>query len=378
MKLRWSKSRHATVITVITLMVLASVGMSAGAVGQGATPTMIAGTELPGELATVRYDDIFLRGFILDDTMMVPIRPVAEAFKATVHWDPEGHTVVNGYIVDIVIRWDQAWMPAKDLVPILGCWYTWDQETRTVTISNGFRNVYVQAPLGIPYPAGKTNATSEAPTGASNTVSGDNPASLREDGPDLWIPVERREPKGKVALTFDDGPDPVITGKIVDTLAEYRVKATFFFEGWRAVSYADVAKKVVKAGHDIGNHGYSHKDLKELDLEEARQEIRKAQNAIKSSTGILPKWFRPPYGSYNDDIRAIAKEEGASIVLWNLTPDDWKNPGEAIIRKRVTSSVKDGSIVLLHVREQTLSALPRLIQELTDMGYELVGLSEIM
>ena len=190
--------------------------------------------------------------------------------------------------------------------------------------------------------------------------------------------MERREPKGKVALTFDDGPDPVITEKIVDTLAEYRVKATFFFEGWRAISYSDVAKKVVKAGHDIGNHGYSHKDLKELDLEEARQEIRKAQNAIKSSTGILPKWFRPPYGSYNDDIRAIAKEEGASIVLWNLTPDDWKNPGEAIIRKRVTSSVKDGSIVLLHVREQTLSALPRLIQELTDMGYELVGLSEIM
>jgi len=78
------------------------------------------GTKLPGELVTVRYDDIVLRGFILDDTMMVPIRPVAEAFKATVHWDPEGQTVVNGYIVDVVIRWDQAWMPAKDLVPILG------------------------------------------------------------------------------------------------------------------------------------------------------------------------------------------------------------------------------------------------------------------
>lgn len=369
--------RQATVIAVIALLALGLATMSVAASDASGTALQV-GTTLPGELVTVRYDDIFLRGFILEDTMMVPIRPVAEAFKATVHWDPEGQTVVNGYIVDVVIRWDQAWMPAKDLVPILGCWYTWDQATRTVTISNGFRNVYIQAPLGIPYPTGKSNAASEAPTGASNTALGENSAQVQKDGVTPRIPGERREPKGKVALTFDDGPDPVITGKIVDTLARYQVKASFFFIGWRATSYADVAKKVARAGHDIGNHSYSHKDLKELDLEEARQEIRKAQNAIKAATGFTPKWFRPPYGSYNDDIRAIAKEEGASIVLWNLTPDDWKNPGEAVIRKRVTSSVKDGSIVLLHVREQTLSALPRLIEELTEMGYELVGLSEII
>ena len=369
--------RQATVIAVIALLALGLATMSVAASDASGTALQV-GTTLPGELVTVRYDDIFLRGFILEDTMMVPIRPVAEAFKATVHWDPEGQTVVNGYIVDVVIRWDQAWMPAKDLVPILGCWYTWDQATRTVTISNGFRNVYIQAPLGIPYPTGKSNAASEAPTGASNTALGENSAQVQKDGVTQRIPGERREPKGKVALTFDDGPDPVITGKIVDTLARYQVKASFFFIGWRATSYADVAKKVARAGHDIGNHSYSHKDLKELDLEEARQEIRKAQNAIKAATGFTPKWFRPPYGSYNDDIRAIAKEEGASIVLWNLTPDDWKNPGEAVIRKRVTSSVKDGSIVLLHVREQTLSALPRLIEELTEMGYELVGLSEII
>lgn len=362
---------------VIALLALGLVWMSAAASDASGT-SLQAGTTLPGELVTVKYDDIFLRGFILDDTMMAPIRPVAEAFKATVHWDPEGQTVVNGYIVDVVIRWDQAWMPAKDLVPILGCWYTWDQATRTVTISNGFRDVYIQAPLGIPYPTGKSNAASEAPTGASNTALGDNPAQIPEDGISPPIPGERREPEGKVALTFDDGPDPVITGKIVDTLARYQAKATFFFIGWRATSYSDVAKKVARAGHDIGNHSYSHKDLKEIDLEEAREEIRKAQNAIKSATGVTPKWFRPPYGSYNDDIRAIAKEEGASIVLWNLTPDDWKNPGEAVIRKRVTSSVKDGSIVLLHVKEQTLKSLPRLIEELTDMGYELVGLSGIM
>lgn len=148
--------------------------------------------------------------------------------------------------------------------------------------------------------------------------------------------------------------------------------------GCRAVTYADVAKKVARAGHDIGNHIYSHKDLKELDVEEARQEIRKAQNAIKSATGVTPKWFRPPYGSYNADTRTIAEEEGVSVVLWNLSPDDWKSPGEAVIRQRVTSGVKDGSIVLLHVKEQTLKSLPRLIEELTEIGYELVGLSDIM
>ena len=74
----------------------------------------------------------------------------------------------------------------------------------------------------------------------------------------------------------------------------------------------------------------------------------------------------------------IAKEEGVSTILWNLTPDDWKEPGETIINSRIVSQVKDGSIVLLHEREQTLNALPHLIQELTDMGFELVGLSEIL
>jgi len=369
--------RQSAVIAVIVLLALGLAGMSAAA-SDASNISLQAGTKLPGELVRVKYDDIFLRGFILDDTMMVPIRPVAEAFKATVHWDPEGRTIVNGYIVDVMIRWDQAWMPAKDLVPILGCWYTWDQATRTVTISNGFRNVYVQAPLGIPYPTGKSNAASEAPTGASKVASGTNLPVVPEGEAALRIPGERRESKGKVALTFDDGPDPVITGKIVDTLAEYRVKATFFFVGCRAVTYADVAKKVARAGHDIGNHSYSHKDLKELDVEEARQEIRKAQNAIKSATGVTPKWFRPPYGSYNADTRTIAEEEGVSVVLWNLSPDDWKSPGEAVIRQRVTSGVKDGSIVLLHVKEQTLKSLPRLIEELTEIGYELVGLSDIM
>ena len=328
------KYRQAIVIAVIALLVMGLAQISAGASDASGT-SLEAGTELPGELVRVKYDDIFLRGFILDDTMMVPIRPVAEAFKAVVHWDPVGHTVVNGYIVDVVIRWDQAWMPAKNLVPILGCWYTWDQATRSVTISNGFRNVIVQAPLGIPYPQGKSNPASEAPTGASKTALGQNVAAAqvaKEYGLNPRIPAERREPKGKVALTFDDGPDPITTGKIVDTLSRYRVKATFFFVGWRAITYSDVAKKVVGAGHEIGNHSYSHADLVDLDLEEARREIRKAQNAIKSATGTTPKWFRPPYGSYNDDIRAIAKEEGASIVLWNLTPDDWKNPGEAVIR----------------------------------------------
>lgn len=369
--MRWSKSRRAAVIAVTVLLVLASFGLSTGA-------TLISASDLPGELVLVKYDDIYLRGFILDDTMMVPVRPIAEAFGATVHWDQKGRTVVNGYVVDIVVRWDIAWMPAKDLAPILGCWFTWDQDTRTVSISNGFRTVYVQAPEGVPYPTGMNYETLEAPTGASNTESLDNLALLPEEQPDLRLPVERREPAGKVALTFDDGPDPELTGKIVDVLDEFGVKGTFFFVGWRAISYSDAAKKVVESGHDVGNHSYSHARLTDLDSHTARQEISKAQTAIKRATGILPKWFRPPYGSYNEEIRTIAREEGASLVTWNLTPDDWQNPGEAVIRERVTSSARDGSIVLLHVREQTLRALPDLIKELLDMGYELVGLSELL
>ena len=138
--------------------------------------------------------------------------------------------------------------------------------------------------------------------------------------------------------------------------------------------HRDVYKR---QGHDVGNHSYSHARLTDLDSDTARQEISKAQTAIKRATGILPKWFRPPYGSYNEEIRTIAREEGASLVTWNLTPDDWQNPGEAVIRERVTSSARDGSIVLLHVREQTLRALPDLIKELLDMGYEPVSYTHL-
>ncbi|NLS44842.1 MAG: polysaccharide deacetylase family protein [Firmicutes bacterium] len=365
------KYGKTSIIIAIALFIFSFTQISAGAFSSGDTKPL-------GELTIVRYEDIHLRGFILDDIMMVPVRPVAEAFKATVHWNPKGQTLVNGYIVDIVIRWDQAWMPARDLVPILGCWYTWDQNTRTVKISNGFRDVYVQAPLGIPYPVGDSDGGSEAPTGASETIVTEESVQALKNERISRIPEKDPRSKGKVALTFDDGPDSVITGKIVDILAKYQVKASFFFVGGRVIDYANVAKKVAKAGHDIGNHSYSHKNLRDLDIEEVREEIKRAQDAIKSATGVIPRWFRPPYGSYNDEIKAIAKEEGALTVLWNLTPDDWRNPGEAVIRERITSSVKDGSIVLLHVKEQTLGALPRLIEELTDMGYELVGLSEIM
>ena len=173
-------------------------------------------------------------------------------------------------------------------------------------------------------------------------------------------------------LTFDDGPDPVSTPEVIDILAKYNVCAMFFLNGRNAEMYPHLLSAIKASGHVTGNHGYDHLDGW---FTSTRNYLSNVSSGASFSS---ERWFRPPYGSYNDDIRAIAKEEGASIVLWNLTPDDWKNPGEAIIRKRVTSSVKDGSIVLLHVREQTLSALPRLIQELTDMGYELVGLSEIM
>ncbi|MEW5867499.1 MAG: polysaccharide deacetylase family protein, partial [Bacillota bacterium] len=191
-------------------------------------------------------------------------------------------------------------------------------------------------------------------------------------------PPGERVVRGRIALTFDDGPDPEYTPKILKTLAAYRVKATFFFIGWRVQKYPDLARQVASAGHEIGNHSFSHFRLTTLSLDEIRREISRTQDAIKAAINVTPQWFRPPYGSYNEDVRRLAKEEGAVMVLWTLSPEDWRTPGEESIVKRVTSAAKDGAIVLLHVRDQTSRALPALIEELITLGYDLVGLSDVL
>ncbi|MDK2931761.1 MAG: peptidoglycan-N-acetylglucosamine deacetylase [Bacillota bacterium] len=576
-------SRRAHLAVIVAVLVMASGGAVASRVGAQSEVRASEVTVLPGsyggegegeregegggEHQVPRRPDVYVFGFILDGSMMVPVRPAAEAYGATVHWVAGVGTLVNGRLVETATVLSQAYSPARELAAVLGCWLEWDQVARTVILSNGIQRVIVSAPAGswveegvapgeasgtggmsagpgtggpgavgaahaaagggaagtlsagttaaavpggaagattgttagtaAPAGVGRVIGTGEAPgmtggagggagarigsgsgtgpgtgdataagpgsggsglfilggAGESGTMPGvitvtaaasgtgtgragtQAAAGLPGDAPQPGAPVvtiaslpsagspdqpgspgwpgggapvvvitplpagpasppsegpdgdgtagaahrgpEGRLSAGKIALTFDDGPDAVYTKKILSVLDRYRVKATFFLIGNRVERHSAVVREMAAAGHELGNHGYSHSRLTTLSAEAVRREISSTQEAVKAAANVTPRWFRPPYGSYNDEVRQIAKEEGATTVLWTLNPDDWRNPGQAAIVQRVTSGAKDGAIVLLHVREQTARALPALIEGLRSRGYELVLLSAL-
>lgn len=391
--------------------------------GAAAAPSGGYGEGYGGEYEIPRRPDVYVFGFIREGSMMVPVRPAAEAFGATVHWVAGLGTLVNGHLVRTVMMLGQAYSLARELAEVLGCWLEWDQAARAVTLSNGIQKVVVSVPqaswaegsvpswaagdawnglqtadaslvtiksVGAAAGSAGGPGSPDGQTGAGLPVVTITPFSVgpvTPPGGDAGTgagasPIgggqEASPPPGRIALTFDDGPDEVYTKEILDILERYHVKATFFLIGNQVERHPGVVRQIASAGHELGNHGYSHSRLTTLSAEAARREISRTQEAIKAATNVTPAWFRPPYGSHNEEIRRMAKAEGAATVLWTLNPDDWRGPGQAVIVQRVTSAARDGAIVLLHVRAQTACALPTLIEELRAKGFELVRLSDIL
>lgn len=185
----------------------------------------------------------------------------------------------------------------------------------------------------------------------------------------------------KVALTFDDGPFPYYTGMILDILKKYDVRATFFVVGQMVKTYPHLARRIVEEGHEIANHSYSHPMLNGLSRKRAYSEIVNTHAVIKKVTGQVPKFFRPPYGSYQKTAYSIAEQNGYTIVLWSSDCRDWSKPGVQTIVNKVMWKIKPGDIVLLHDgggnRIQTVKATEIIIQQLIKTNYEMVTLSEM-
>lgn len=207
----------------------------------------------------------------------------------------------------------------------------------------------------------------------------------------LQIDIIRRGPQDLplLALTFDDGPDPKYTPDILDILKEYEVPATFFVVGAHVEKYPLIAKRIVEEGHEIGNHTYSHKSLIPLSQRRIIQEIDQAHSIIEEITGSKPVLFRPPRGVYSDFAREYLREEGYTIVLWDVTSKDWSEISAREIANNVLNHVSNGSILLFHDsgnivtpqggnRINTVKALSIIIEELQDRGYKFVGLQELI
>jgi len=193
----------------------------------------------------------------------------------------------------------------------------------------------------------------------------------------------------QVALTFDDGPDPNWTPQVLDILKAANVKAAFFLVGANAEKYPGLVRRIVAEGHEIGNHTYYHPNLALCWPEHIRLELNATQLLLETITGRSTTLFRPPYAADTSPSKTselvplqIAQDLGYLVVLENIDPQDWAQPGADIILQRTKQQRHDGSIILLHDaggdREETVEALPKILDYLHTRGDSIVSLSTLL
>ncbi len=186
----------------------------------------------------------------------------------------------------------------------------------------------------------------------------------------------------QIALTFDDGPSRQNTEEILGILKENGIRATFFVIGENAEKDPDRIKMIYDAGHEIGNHTYTHAYISKISEEALRKEIKKTEDLLKNITGERPFVFRPPGGYYNDASLAVLEEMGYISVLWSLDTRDWSMPKSDTVASKVEESATNGDIILFHDLEDkrlpTPTALRRIIPYLIENGYEFVTISEMI
>ncbi|GJF30437.1 hypothetical protein KNE206_31370 [Kitasatospora sp. NE20-6] len=192
-------------------------------------------------------------------------------------------------------------------------------------------------------------------------------------------PRERRE----IALTFDDGPLPPYTGRILDVLERYGVPATFFCVGMNAGAYPEEVRRIRAQGHGLANHTWSHPFLPELTRPELVEQLTRTRDRIAEvSDGPAPTLFRPPYGARTPEVMRWLTEADARVVLWDVAPDDWAMPGADFIADTVLAQARPGSVVLLHDgggdRTQTVEALPAIVEGLLERDYRFVLVDDMV
>ena len=179
-----------------------------------------------------------------------------------------------------------------------------------------------------------------------------------------------------VALTYDDGPNPVYTEKLLQVLEEEQIHASFFMMGKQVENYPQVVKQVADKGHLIGNHTYSHVNVCQLPEEQVKEEIQKTNEVIYKSCGQSPEWFRPPFGCNREK---LISEMHMYQVFWNVDPLDWSVQNTGTIVNHVLKYVEDGDIILMHdAYSTTVEATKILIPKLREMGYAFVTVDELI
>jgi len=181
-------------------------------------------------------------------------------------------------------------------------------------------------------------------------------------------------------MTFDDGPSPETTPRLLDMLKQRNIKATFFLIGENAAANPDLVRRILAEGHELGNHTWTHPQLSKLSDDRVTAEISKTQEAIKAASGYTPTLLRPPYGAITSRQREwIANRFGLNIILWSVDPFDWKRPGSSVITQRILSQARPGAIILSHdIHKQTVDAMPATLDGLIGKGYKFVTVTQLI
>lgn len=192
--------------------------------------------------------------------------------------------------------------------------------------------------------------------------------------------IEKEMIKGeqtkKVALTFDDGPHPSYTEQLLDGLKKRGVKATFFVTGEHASLHPDIIERMVKEGHLIGNHTYSHMQLNAANLEAYKNELKKTNEVLREITGEDVLYVRPPYGTWD---KSLETELNMFPVFWSVDPLDWCSTNASGITSKVVNEVEENDIILMHdYFETSVTAALDVVDELLAEGYAFVTVEELM
>lgn len=206
--------------------------------------------------------------------------------------------------------------------------------------------------------------------------------TLTNEEADVIKVPERKplDPDGKyVALTFDDGPHKTNTERVLNSLKEFDVKATFFMLGNQVDYYPSLVQRVAEEGHEIGNHSNTHPDLSKVDANRVQKEFETTNQRIYDVIGRYPTVFRPPYGSYNNNIITQATNLNLPIIMWSVDSLDWKTKNATSISHEILSTTTNGSIILMHdIHDATADALPSVLRNLKEQGYSFVTVSQLL
>ncbi len=183
-----------------------------------------------------------------------------------------------------------------------------------------------------------------------------------------------------IAMTFDDGPHPELTPKLLDELKKRGIKATFFMVGQCVAEYPDIVKRMAAEGHEVANHSWSHPALTKLGAEGVRKQMENTNDAIRNACGVTPVVMRPPYGATSAILnKRFAEDYGMKVILWSVDPLDWKYRNANKVYTAIIQNTRPGAIILAHdIHATTVAAMPETFDTLLSKGFKFVTVSELI